>query len=198
MNILNSKSEFRKAILKLRNELDENTIISNSIKISESFFNNFNIKEFTNILLYSNFGSEVNTSFFYNKLNENKKTIFYPKVINEFQMDFFKVSDLNSFNDGYKNIKEPDGNSLNYKDILKKTNDLIIIPGSCFSKEGYRIGYGKGFYDRFLANNKNLTKIGICHELQLLDELPYDEYDVQLDYIITEKELLSFNSKKEV
>lgn len=70
--------------------------------------------------------------------------------------------------------------------------DLIIVPGLAFDKKGGRIGFGKGYYDRFLASAQGL-KVGLCYSFQLLSSLPTEEHDVHLDALVTEKEILFFN-----
>ena len=72
------------------------------------------------------------------------------------------------------------------------SDSVIIVPGSAFSREGYRVGYGKGFYDRYLAAHPELNRIGVCYDVQLLWQCPHDEYDVKMDRIVTEFEELYF------
>lgn len=63
--------------------------------------------------------------------------------------------------------------------------DISVIPGIAFDRSGMRIGFGKGYYDRFLAEFSG-TKIGLCYELQLYDSIPHDSHDIPMDIIITE------------
>ena len=63
--------------------------------------------------------------------------------------------------------------------------DLIIVPGICFDKANNRLGFGKGYYDKYLAN-KNIKKFGICFKEQLLDDIPTDNNDIKMDLIITD------------
>lgn len=73
-------------------------------------------------------------------------------------------------------IKEPTGEEVDV--------DIVVVPGSVFDKNGYRIGYGGGYYDRYL--NKNHIKIGVCFSFQVVDEVPKESHDVPLDYLVTE------------
>ncbi|MCD6422990.1 MAG: 5-formyltetrahydrofolate cyclo-ligase [Elusimicrobia bacterium] len=68
--------------------------------------------------------------------------------------------------------------------------ELILVPGIAFDKEGKRIGFGFGFYDRFLKKCKNSIKVGVCFELQIVDEIKANPHDVGVDFIITEKRIL--------
>lgn len=69
--------------------------------------------------------------------------------------------------------------------------DLIITPGVAFKKDGYRVGYGGGYYDRFLSKIPNTQTIAIAFSLQIVDELPIDNYDIPVDYIYTEKNIIT-------
>lgn len=70
--------------------------------------------------------------------------------------------------------------------VLPSELDCVIVPGLAFDKRGYRLGYGKGFYDRFLAD-LNVPTIGVCFSQFLLDELPFDVYDVPVSSVVTER-----------
>jgi len=61
-----------------------------------------------------------------------------------------------------------------------------LVPGVCFDKHLYRVGFGKGFYDRFLSANKNIFSIGICYDFQIVDSIEKDPFDVKLNKIISE------------
>ncbi len=76
--------------------------------------------------------------------------------------------------------------TLEPKDCEKVDIELCIVPGVCFDKHLYRIGFGKGFYDRFLARNKHVFSIGICYDFQIVDSIERDPYDVKLNKIISE------------
>ena len=74
---------------------------------------------------------------------------------------------------------------------------MIIVPGTVFGRDGYRIGYGKGFYDRYLADYPGLWKTGICFSTQIVKECPHDEYDIQMDEIVCENEVITLNGEGE-
>ena len=74
--------------------------------------------------------------------------------------------------------------------------DLVIVPGIVFDKKGHRIGYGYGYYDRFLKLlGKNVKKIGFAFEFQLVDKIPEEQHDVPMDVVITEKRVLECDKK---
>lgn len=67
--------------------------------------------------------------------------------------------------------------------------EVVIVPGVAFSRDGHRLGRGKGFYDRYLEN-KDIIKIGVCFHEQLLVDVPYEEHDIRMDYVISSKEIV--------
>ena len=71
--------------------------------------------------------------------------------------------------------------------------DLLIVPGIAFDRNGYRLGYGKGYYDKFIEKNKSRFSIGLAFRFQLLNfELPHSNFDQKLDAVATEKKMLVF------
>ena len=98
-----------------------------------------------------------------------------------------KISDLTV---GAYGIYEP-----KTKEIYKGKIDLIIVPAVCYNKKGYRVGYGKGYYDRFLRN-QNAQTVGLCYESCITDIDFQDEYDIKVDYIATEKAM--YKTEREI
>lgn len=89
--------------------------------------------------------------------------------------------------------------SLIYKDLYQPSSDLainpscIIVPGVCFGLNGYRIGFGKGYYDKYFNSRKSndaITTIGVCFQSNLLEHVPNELYDYRLDYIVTEYSII--------
>ncbi len=105
------------------------------------------------------------------------------------RMDFYYISSLDETKQNKYGILEPEEN----KDRLASPSeaDLIIIPGLKFDKRGYRLGWGGGFYDRYLKNCF-CTKIGICYEDEITELLPVDNYDVKVDMLVTDKTIYKF------
>ena len=110
-------------------------------------------------------------------------------------MSFHLVNDLNELQNGKFSLKEPDINlpKWEYNDDFK-SDAICIIPALAFDEAGYRLGYGKGYYDRFLSG-KNITRIGVVYSEFIIDKLPLGRYDLPVDFIVTEKGIIS-NSKK--
>lgn len=192
---IKTKNEIRSEILKERNKLTKTEIDIYSKSILDKITAIDNINEYKNILLYFNIRSEVSTSSLTIWALMNDKNVYFPKVnkINDENMDFYKIKTLDDFEAGYQNIPEPNDKCEKLKYPFSDKS-LIIVPGSVFDENGYRIGYGKGFYDKYLAD-KDIFKIGICYDFQLLKEIPHDNFDVQLDLIITNERTITINQQ---
>ena len=99
-------------------------------------------------------------------------------------MKFYYITSLNDLTAGYKGIPEP---GLYCEPAAENRQKIILVPGVAFDKKGNRIGYGKGFYDRYLKEHEFIKKMGIAFEMQVLEEIPGEPDDVQMDMVITER-----------
>lgn len=123
-----------------------------------------------------------------NRAWREKKTISVPKATHKTrQMTFYAITSFDQLEEGYIGIQEPIEEKATK--IKKQEIDLLIVPGVAFTKAGYRIGFGGGFYDRFLADYTGETVSLIATE-QLYNNLPHDEYDQPVNYIITDQGLI--------
>ncbi|MCS7202170.1 MAG: 5-formyltetrahydrofolate cyclo-ligase [Dictyoglomus sp.] len=177
------KDSLRKKLIKKRNSIENREEKSFIIYLNLKDLDIWKRAEITHI--YISFGSEVDTRFIiYHALAENKKVLC--PIINEKDL---LVGEIKSFNDlipGPYGILQPKI-SINFD--LEKI-DVIIVPGVAFDKEGFRLGYGKGFYDRFLAKLKKPIKIGLIYDELIIDSLPRNEEDIPVDIIISEKRII--------
>jgi len=100
------------------------------------------------------------------------------------------IKNFDELEPGYYNILTPKQEFIRYIDPSEI--DLVIVPGAVFDREGYRVGYGGGYYDKFLSSKirKDISKIAIAFDLQIVDKVPREEHDISVDYIITEKEII--------
>ncbi len=175
----------REKYLKIRqNIVDRETKDS---LIYDKLIENKKIKKAKVVALYSSFKGEYDTTKLAKYLLSKGKTICYPRVIDAENMEFIKVDSLDEVNTigFYKGIKEPKENNdliINKKDI-----DVMIVPCICFDDNNYRVGYGKGYYDKYLFNVDSIYKIGVSYkELKIEEFLEVDNFDVKLDTIVTE------------
>jgi len=116
-------------------------------------------------------------------LAERGFTVAFPKVVGD-RLYPVKVSSLSELQRGKFGIPEP---PLEGKRILTSL-DVVFVPALAFDRRGYRVGYGGGFYDRFLKDFPVKEKVGICYSFQLIDKIPSQHFDVPVDLIITDKE----------
>lgn len=119
------------------------------------------------------------------ELIEKGKTVCFPRV-EENEIVPVKVDSLNVLTPRTFGIPEPPFQPENLTGELH----VAFIPGLAFDPFGHRIGYGKGFYDRFLKRVEIPAKVGICFEFQLLPKIPHDPFDVPVDFLVTEKKIL--------
>ena len=170
----------RRVILKKRNRLSKEQITEKSKIIKEKLFRTQEYKKAKIIMFYVSFGSEVETMEMI-KESLKDKTVCVPIVKgDEMAASIIKnTKELNKRNQ--YGILEPSP----IKEIKKEDIDLVIVPGVAFDKRNHRIGYGKGYYDKFLKGYKGKT-IGLAFSLQILEIIPNSEWDVKLDKIISE------------
>ncbi len=190
-----SKKELRKQILEKRNELILEERNEKSNRITKKLIRHEAYIEADVILLYASFRSEVNTVELFNTAVFNGKKIYYPKVRGE-EMVFYRVETEKDFEDGYWGIREPKMEDKKMFVPKEEEKVCIIMPGVVFDKRGNRIGYGRGYYDKFLKSMEGLDccKVGIGFECQVVDveDFPNEEHDVRLDILVTETDFYLF------
>lgn len=190
------KKDFRKKVIEYRNNKDTDFISTNSQKITEKLLSMNCIKDANTIMLYLDFNNEVSTDSLIKKLLNLGKIVSSPITLKEERKLIpSQITDLkNGIQYGAYNIREPKPEcspAINIKDL-----DVVIVPAVAYDKNCYRLGYGGGFYDRFLENlRKDAVTIGIAFDLQIFDEVPKEPHDAQLDYIVTESRILTPNKK---
>ena len=146
------------------------------------------------VMAYLSLPNEVDTGGVILEAWRNGKTVAVPKV--SWQQRHMIPVQINSLETGFSTevsgLKNPTtGVPVPLEDI-----DIVITPGIAFDRNGNRLGRGGGYFDRFFASKElRAVKCAICFSEQVVDEVPYDETDVPVDYIITDKEILDFTNK---
>ncbi|NIP31969.1 MAG: 5-formyltetrahydrofolate cyclo-ligase [Candidatus Dadabacteria bacterium] len=181
-NIFNSKKDLRSEFLSKRSELTWDFVDNKSSEISDILFSQDYFLKSSNIGIYFPVNNEVDTNSIFSKCVELNKKVFYPKVTGN-DLVFYNVRKLNDLSPCYHDIPEP---SNQESKINKDGLDLILVPGLCFDRSGNRLGYGKGFYDRFLKDLTRTMIVGLAFEFQVLDNIPFSEEDIKVENIITE------------
>ena len=139
-------------------------------------------KRANTIFVYVSFGSEVETKRIIERIISDGKYAVIPKCdTKSHTMHTFKIDSLSQLKKGAYGIEEPREDCV---EVLKEHIDLVVVPGLCFDLKGNRLGYGGGYYDRFLADFKGFT-VGLSYNECIADIVPADEYDCRLDLIIS-------------
>lgn len=187
---LKNKKDIRRFILEQRDKLEPDIKKELDKKIFSELIDSEVYKNASVIFVFVSFKSEVGTHEIIKQALKDSKTICVPKInTKEREMEIFKINSLEELKEGYYGILEPGEYcpSVNSNDI-----DLVIMPGAAFDRQGGRIGYGGGFYDRFLSRmNKKVDKIALAYDFQILDRVPMDEFDVRVDGIVTNEGYIS-------
>lgn len=183
------KKVLRNKVLEIRDSLDNSEKEIMDTKIFNELINTELYKKASNIFIYISFSNEINTINIIEKAFEDRKNIFIPKVYKDEKS--MKAIKLNSFDELKKNsmgILEP----IDDSDYIEKENiDLIVVPGVVFDNECNRIGYGGGYYDRYLNEIKSKeNKIALAYDLQVVDKIECEAHDIKVDYIITNTRII--------
>lgn len=165
-------------MLERRNALSAAEIAQQSKRIQELLLGSKEFKSAKVVGAYHAFGSEVKTDMIIEQARSLSKKVALPSVEAD-SLTFYELSSGKYLVKGRFGIMEP----LPYGPVDRM--DLLVVPGVAFDKKGYRLGYGKGYYDKFLAKKK-VVSIGLGYSFQLLDNLPKDMHDKKLDAIATE------------
>lgn len=182
------KKTLRKEYLALRENLKMDRVSAASEKIF-NFLKQLDLG--SHIFIYVSMRNEVDTKPILDYLwSENKHVYLSKSNFNDQSMTLYEVNKDTPLIKNDWGILEPSEDNEELKDLSKLTS--IIVPGLLFSREGHRMGYGKGFYDRFFEQAPHATRIALCMDEFLLEQIPYDAWDVPMDIIITENEVLSW------
>lgn len=185
------KKTLRREILAKRAELSKNEHISLSREVFKRLKDTQYYKNAKNIFVFISFGSEIDTHEFIKEGIKEGKNILVPITIHKTrEMIPSLLKDFNELAPGYFNILSPKKEFE--RPVDPKEIDLVVVPGAVFDKRGYRVGYGGGFYDRFLSNKvrKEVPKIAVGFDLQIIEQVPTNEFDFPVDFITTEKEII--------
>ncbi len=194
-NITDEKRRIRKNVLALRDVMTPAVRTEKSSRITKKLFTTEAYRSADVILTYVNYQSEVITTALIERALTDRKLVFAPKV-EENDMDFYRITGMNCLAEGYRGILEPSGDEIFSEKIFSgnSKNILMIMPGTVFDEKRHRIGYGKGFYDRYLMRMEELGiavhTLALCFECQVLQNIPYGIHDRKPDFVLTEKRLI--------
>ncbi len=188
-----TKKEIRSHIKAVRNDLPVSLRTEYSHIISERLYELREFKECNKLFTYISFGSEVNTKEIIDMALQMNKKVYVPKVEDN-DLNFYEIDGLKDLIRSKFGILEPDSDKhQQYRSTLSDNNKmLMLLPGLAFDKYGNRIGYGAGYYDRYLGrySHNEWIKIALVYDFQILNQLTVNKYDIPTDYIITDKKLV--------
>ena len=174
------KKELRKIIRKRKNEHTDEELKALSEPIMERLICHPKLKQSQTILMYYSLPDEVNTHVYIDKLISMGKNVLLPKVVDDENMIICHYRSEADLCEGAYHIMEPIGKEFADYDKI----ELCVVPGMSFDLQNNRLGRGKGYYDRFLADFKGFT-VGLSYNECIVDIVPTDEYDCRLDLIIS-------------
>ena len=178
-----NKKELRRQLINKRNNIPEKARKEKSLKITEKILESSAIEQANTVFVYVSFGSEVDTIPLIKDLFYLGKRVGVPLCNpTDHTMTVYEINDFSQLKKGHYGIPEPD---KGLKEIIKDEIDLVIVPGVAFDKKGYRMGYGGGYYDRFLEDFDGYT-IGIAFSECIEEELPRGEFDRKVNEVIKE------------
>jgi 5-formyltetrahydrofolate cyclo-ligase len=188
---MQKKEELRKKYLQERSEIPQNKISSWSQKINKQFLKLPQLETAKKVMAYASMRKEIETFDLMEELLDQGYLLYLPYTIKD-QIDLgtAQINDLDSeLKEGVYGVQEPVARIRGEE--VPEDLDVIVVPGACFTPEGYRIGYGGGYYDSFLSKHANgALKVGFCYDRFIVDSIPVEEHDVPVDLIVTEKEVI--------
>ncbi len=172
------RKQLREKRINIENKADTDEKIAENLSCSDLYLN----AEL--VLLYAALDDEINIdSCIEDALRLGKKVALPACLDDKGNMNFYYINSSDDLISGYFSLREPDVNTA--QPVTDFHNSVCIVPGIAFDKSGGRLGYGKGYYDRFLENFSGIS-IGLCYNMLIEDMLPLEEYDIRVDYIVTE------------
>lgn len=173
------KISLRNHIRQLKRQMPEALICEKSDRLKELFTQTEHYKNAKTIYGYLPYNQEVRTVAILEQALRDGKKVAVPKVYGD-KMHFIYLEDLTKVSTGYAGIPEPIADDP----IADDPAALVLMPGLAFDKVGHRIGYGGGFYDKFLEREPNHPKVALCYDFQVLPYLEVQEHDVPVDLVI--------------
>lgn len=186
-----AKKALRKEILARRDALTAEYRKAAEQKLFRMVTSSECYKTASAILAYVSYGSEAGTDLLIEDAWSRNKAVYCPRVEGD-EIFFYRIFSFSELEEGYRGIREPVRGLMDYESNKKKENGLLLLPGTVFDRKRNRMGYGKGFYDRFLARHLperesgRLITAGLAFSVQLVEEVPCEEHDIRPDYLFTD------------
>ena len=173
------KTALRKEIREKKRAMTPEQIEKASYALARQFFATSYYQEAKTLYGYLPYNQEVRTEPILLQALKDGKKVAVPKVYGE-TMRFIYLEDLSGIEKGYAGIPEPVAD----EPVAQDEKALVLMPGLAFDKEGHRIGYGGGFYDKFLSAEPGHPTVALCYDFQMLPNLETEEFDVPVDLVL--------------
>lgn len=174
-----NKQELRKAIREKKRAMSAEEIESKSRVLTEKFLRSEAYRSAKTVYGYLPYNQEVRTVALLEQALRDGKRVAVPKCYGD-EMRFIYMTDLNAVEKGYAGIPEP----IADEPVADDETALVLMPGMAFDPAGHRIGYGGGFYDKFLAKEPDHPTLALCYDFQVLPHLETEEFDIPVDTVI--------------
>lgn len=199
------KKALRKVMSRRRNEMTPEDIRKASRNIFDRLCAQDFYRQSSIVFSYASFRSEVDTWHFNRQVLADSKILALPKVLGKERMEFYQIKSMEQLVSGYMGIPEPGPECPAISTVWTEgRKGMILVPGLAFDKSFYRLGYGGGFYDRYLSagcfkqgagchsksDSRILISCGVAYDGQMVEQVPRESTDCSLDYIVTETGIL--------
>lgn len=174
-----NKQELRQAIRAQKRAMTEADILRRSEILAEKFARSDAYRAAKTIYGYLPYNQEVRTVPMLQRALDEGKRVAVPKVYGD-DMKFIYLDDLSQVAKGYAGIPEPVADGP----VAQDETALVLMPGLAFDRAGHRIGYGGGFYDKFLAREPHHPTVALCYDFQVMDRLETEKFDIPVDLVI--------------
>ena len=174
-----NKQELRRTIRERKRAMTEEEIVERSNALAEKFYHTPAYQAASTIYGYLPYNQEVRTVPMLEQALRDGKKVAVPKCYGD-EMKFIYLDDLTKVAKGYAGIPEP----IADEPVAHDETALVLMPGLAFDPQGHRIGYGGGFYDKFLSREPNHPTLALCYDFQMLPHLDTEEHDIPVDTVL--------------
>lgn len=181
---MQTKKTLRNRIKGMKLSMSKEEIDDKSNKITERLISMSEYENAKRIYAYVSYNQEVSTAGFIRKAIADGKCVLVPRVYGDI-MKYHVIKSLNELKPGAYGILEPDNDITD--DVFE---GFMLLPGLAFDEKKHRMGYGGGFYDKYLSEHKNHFKVALAYDFQVFDNIPAEEFDVPADVIVTEDRVI--------
>lgn len=173
------KKALRREIRERKRAMSQEEILSRSERLGQLFTQSEAYQNAKTVYGYLPYNQEVRTVPILEQALRDGKRVAVPKIYGD-TMKFLYLDDLSKVEKNPMGIPEP----VDDTPVAEDKTALVLMPGVAFTKKGDRIGYGGGFYDRFLAEEPNHPTLALCYDFQIVDCLPTEDYDIPVDTVL--------------